>query len=545
MKPQNLHAQEDRLLDFVYGELPPIEARAVESHLEGCARCTELLNDIRGVRTTMAALPMESAPDAGLESLLAYAQQAARNAAAGPAPKPTWWRRWLVPVVGVAAVCTFGIISIQVSKSVAIKPDLSAAKSEEVRRKEPLAVAIPSPESAPTAAAPAPAPVQAPATPPPAEAYQEAPGDLDVAKATGTALPENAPKAKLDKDFLAKEASGKKAFVPGTSKKGADWGNAGAGPGFERAKDAEDEALALEEKQVAERKVAEKKAKSDEYEQRDAMTQMAPLKKPKTVAMGQVNSAPEPTPAPGAAQPAMEGSLGDDGMLAQAQTKAEQAESTRNSLSLNRGRSSATESFNKDAKAAKAADVAADDDFDDQYGAKASKARREQQQAAMPPPPPAQAQATAAAPMPRPTSSSMGGTRASTAAPSRADDKAGSAESLVSELSQQAAAALRSGNRILEAQYLRQALNAGATGSVRLGLLNRLCDAEFASGRRAQAKEACNLVIEENPRSGAAQVARKRLSSDSYEGASGTGAGSKAANKAAAMEAPAAAPAKE
>ncbi|MFP2933239.1 anti-sigma factor family protein, partial [Pyxidicoccus sp. 3LG] len=74
MNPQNLHAHEDRLLDFAYGELPVSEARVVEAHLQGCARCTQALHDIRGVRVTMSQLsPMEPAPDAGLESLLAYA----------------------------------------------------------------------------------------------------------------------------------------------------------------------------------------------------------------------------------------------------------------------------------------------------------------------------------------------------------------------------------------------------------------------------------------------------------------------------------------
>ncbi|WNZ59366.1 zf-HC2 domain-containing protein [Myxococcus sp. MxC21-1] len=100
MKPQNPHAQEDRLLDFAYGELPVPEARLVEAHLESCARCTQALDDIRGVRATMSQLSVEPAPDAGLESLMAYAQQAARRAAAGPAPKPSRWRRWLLPVVG-------------------------------------------------------------------------------------------------------------------------------------------------------------------------------------------------------------------------------------------------------------------------------------------------------------------------------------------------------------------------------------------------------------------------------------------------------------
>ena len=46
MKPQSLHAHEDWLLDFVYGELPPQEAQAVKSHLEGCSRCSELLAGI-------------------------------------------------------------------------------------------------------------------------------------------------------------------------------------------------------------------------------------------------------------------------------------------------------------------------------------------------------------------------------------------------------------------------------------------------------------------------------------------------------------------
>ena len=70
MKPQNLHAHEDRLLDFVYGELPVPEAKLVEAHLQGCARCTQALDDIRGVRATMSQLSQEPAPDAGLESLL-------------------------------------------------------------------------------------------------------------------------------------------------------------------------------------------------------------------------------------------------------------------------------------------------------------------------------------------------------------------------------------------------------------------------------------------------------------------------------------------
>ncbi|QDE98462.1 anti-sigma factor family protein [Myxococcus xanthus] len=155
MKPQNPHAQEDRLLDFAYGELPVPEARLVEAHLEGCVRCTQALDDIRGVRATMSQLSVEPAPDAGLESLMAYAQQAARRAAAGPAPKPSRWRRWLLPVVGLASVSTFGLLTLEARSPELTRPDLSAAKVAVV--KEELVAPPSADDVAPAAAAPAPA----------------------------------------------------------------------------------------------------------------------------------------------------------------------------------------------------------------------------------------------------------------------------------------------------------------------------------------------------------------------------------------------------
>ena len=157
MKPQGIHAHEDRLLDFAYGELQPAEARQVEQHLEGCSRCAEALVDIRGVRTSMSRLSLEPAPDAGLESLLAYAQQSARRASAGPAPQPSRWRRWLVPAMGLAAVSVFGIVVHRASTQVApmdISPRIPLeAKQEEAPAPPPPPAA--SPVSAETKALPA------------------------------------------------------------------------------------------------------------------------------------------------------------------------------------------------------------------------------------------------------------------------------------------------------------------------------------------------------------------------------------------------------
>src|SRR5262245_5591354 len=98
------HQYEDKLLELAYGELPAHEASAVESHVRTCTRCSEALSEIQAVRTTMGQLPMEPVPDAGLESLYAYADQAARRNAAGPAPAMTWWRKLMAPVMAAGAL---------------------------------------------------------------------------------------------------------------------------------------------------------------------------------------------------------------------------------------------------------------------------------------------------------------------------------------------------------------------------------------------------------------------------------------------------------
>lgn len=166
MKPQGAHAHEDRLLDFAYGELPPSEARQMEQHVQGCSRCSEALEGIRGVRISMSRLPLETAPDAGLESLLAYAQQSARRSASGAELPQRWWRRLLAPALGVAAMSVFGIVVVQVNRDVhlspALKQEATQQKPPRGRDKDNAVVAEVPPASAPiTEAIPAPAPVPA------------------------------------------------------------------------------------------------------------------------------------------------------------------------------------------------------------------------------------------------------------------------------------------------------------------------------------------------------------------------------------------------
>jgi hypothetical protein len=167
-----VHQYEDKLLEFAYGELPTSEADAVEAHVRGCARCTKALGEIRAVRSTMAALPQVPAPDAGLESLLAYAEQAAARQRAAASPWASW-RRFLAPLASALALVVVGVVAWRAKET--FDPDAGLLALEAQRKVAPTPEPVdgklaPAPAAAPVAAAvpeqsPASGAAQAPAQP--------------------------------------------------------------------------------------------------------------------------------------------------------------------------------------------------------------------------------------------------------------------------------------------------------------------------------------------------------------------------------------------
>ncbi|MGA9525684.1 MAG: hypothetical protein WBV82_29770, partial [Myxococcaceae bacterium] len=94
------------------------------------------------------------------------------------------------------------------------------------------------------------------------------------------------------------------------------------------------------------------------------------------------------------------------------------------------------------------------------------------------------------------------------------DAPAGHADTDAERLSRDAWAAHRGGNRAREAALLRQAIATGVQNPGLLsGLLNRLCDAEYALGNDAAGDAACQRVIREFADQGAAEVAARRMRS--------------------------------
>ncbi|HUM12378.1 MAG TPA: hypothetical protein VLT82_15630 [Myxococcaceae bacterium] len=78
--PVPTHPDDDRLLELAYGEAPASLAPALRQHVDGCARCRTVLDGIAEVRSAFRSVPTEPAPRRGLDSLLAYAEQAAARA---------------------------------------------------------------------------------------------------------------------------------------------------------------------------------------------------------------------------------------------------------------------------------------------------------------------------------------------------------------------------------------------------------------------------------------------------------------------------------
>jgi len=88
------------LLEYAYGELAEASRQELEKHLPSCSTCQAELAALRSTRQTMSALVPEPAPEAGLASLLVYAQQQAERQARPARPK---WMGWLLGVVPTAA----------------------------------------------------------------------------------------------------------------------------------------------------------------------------------------------------------------------------------------------------------------------------------------------------------------------------------------------------------------------------------------------------------------------------------------------------------
>ena len=456
MSAQNAHAHEDRLLDFAYGELPASEAQSLEQHVQGCARCSKALADIRGVRSTMAHLSVEPAPDAGLESLLAYAQQSARRAAAGPEPKPSRWRRWLLPAVGLATVSTFGVLTLAVNEGLKLEPALSQKAAEpRIAAKEQVAAKDAPARQAPSSVQPSPAPAAAP-------------------MAEG-ALSESA----MD-ELTAQAPRGSKG---GDDGRPSDWMNSGSGGAL------------LERRRAG---PAEAKKKLSSFRKTDAMG----LEPPKEA---EADSAAASAGAPGLRGKAE--SFADTGSD---KARKDERESLRlGGASYGRG-------------------LASDD------GDLA-------EEAAQPPPPPPAA-VTAAAPMapseqeapsPQVAQSATGSVRReqapgkamaapptvpespvrdiASAKPMPVAKSARSTAMTARDLARQAQIAASQGDRARESQLLRAALAAGASGSERLSLLSRLCESEYAQGRRTEGAEACARIVDEAPGSSEAGLAQRWL----------------------------------
>jgi|CXWL01.1.fsa_nt_gi hypothetical protein len=169
MKPV-VHQYEDKLLELAYGELPANEESAVSAHVKTCAKCSEALAGIKGVRASMRQLPVEQPSEAGLDSLLAYAEQAARRNSQGSAKKRGLFSKWVGALSAVAAVSVIGYVTVSASMktpdlagavTAAKQAELKSGREEEASDRQRALDPNAAPEPAPAvAAAPKPTPAK-------------------------------------------------------------------------------------------------------------------------------------------------------------------------------------------------------------------------------------------------------------------------------------------------------------------------------------------------------------------------------------------------
>jgi len=218
MRPQvPVHPDDDRLLELAYGEMPAAEARTLRKHVDGCARCRGVLDGIAEVRSAFRSVPAEPAPERGLESLLAYGEQAAARARS---------RRGGLRILGIlsaAAVLAVGWLVLPAPRrgeGLAQAPPMADRLARlEVRPDQPAQGDRASGEG-PAAGASSPPHVayrSAPASPPikwPV-AKKEQPHDDEAAGASGLKMKANAPPASAVAEL---SAPGRRAAEPETAR---------------------------------------------------------------------------------------------------------------------------------------------------------------------------------------------------------------------------------------------------------------------------------------------------------------------------------------
>lgn len=480
-----VHQDEDRLLELAYGELPAHEASAVEAHVRGCPRCAASLEQIRSVRATMKQLAPVPAPDAGLESLLAYAEQTAKRNAAGPKAQVPWWRRVVAPLAGVTAL---GLVGVVAWKNQQLAEEASPAKvaAEKTRERQETASSIDnslSPVAEDQAAAPPP-PVAA--APKEGQGYEQALGATRDPKARdealGSLLEKSTKISKGKRDALGLDSNGLGELGTGRAGGGAALADkaAKAGPAAQKpADDSQDFETTFAPKKEA---VAKNDTVLDDLKvAAERKVAAVPPAAPKPVA-----SAPMPAPKPEPKKLEQRADWGNAGRGVASTGSAE----------------------------TEAAPTSA----------------------------PAQAQAPAAAAPGGSMGLSIGTTSRSRANEESAKDNDevlvadGRKQQVEADLSR-ARSAASSGDRSGEVKLSLAALESGATGYQRAEALKRLCDAYEALGAPEQADKYCAQLLKEFPDTAAARAVSdrkqqqlraapskrsQRYSEDAYESAPAT-----------------------
>lgn len=122
-----------RLQEYLDSQLPPVEAQAVEAHLNVCAACREELALLRQVDEALATMPvLEEAADFTARVMAQVGTTKAsplrrRSGQVSPVPLPAFRLRWEDSVVSFAFACA--VMAVLFALALLMPEDVSTAEA--------------------------------------------------------------------------------------------------------------------------------------------------------------------------------------------------------------------------------------------------------------------------------------------------------------------------------------------------------------------------------------------------------------------------------
>jgi anti-sigma factor (TIGR02949 family) len=130
-----------KLNEYLDGRLR--DAEEVVRHVSECAECARELAELRRVRSAVASLPTEGAPEGFRERVMARVTEEASRAGLWATLRTAWWGKPGLVAAAAAAAMVVAYLALPRSSTPTLQPDAALAAIEELHTQVQLAYVLP------------------------------------------------------------------------------------------------------------------------------------------------------------------------------------------------------------------------------------------------------------------------------------------------------------------------------------------------------------------------------------------------------------------